>query len=121
MPWTKNDYPAAFKNETSKVRNKAIEIANALLRENYDEGRAISIGLTQAREYYEDDAKNRTHYKVKNENDHWKLIQSGKKQAIFKENNKKDLLDKAKPYVTDHDGILFIYHVDGSLEDTLYK
>ncbi|GIN71850.1 hypothetical protein J14TS2_23250 [Bacillus sp. J14TS2] len=121
MPWTKSDYPAAFKNETAKVRNKAIEIGNALLRENYEEGRAISIGLTQAREYYEDDAKNRVHYKVKNEGDSWKLLQAGKKQAIFKEDNKEDLLDKAKPYVTDHDGILFIYRADGSLEDTLYK
>ena len=31
------------------VREKAIEIANALLEEGYDEGRAIRIGIAKAK------------------------------------------------------------------------
>ena len=35
------------------VRGKAIEIANALLAEGYDEGRAIRIGIAQAKRWVE--------------------------------------------------------------------
>jgi uncharacterized protein YdaT len=33
MPWTQSDYPDSLKNFEDDVRNKAIEIANALLEE----------------------------------------------------------------------------------------
>ena len=33
MPWTKEDYPDSLKNLKPTVRNKAIEIMNALQRE----------------------------------------------------------------------------------------
>jgi uncharacterized protein YdaT len=33
------------------VRAKAIEIANALLEEGYDEGKAIRIGIAKAKEW----------------------------------------------------------------------
>ena len=43
MPWTKRDYPVSMKNLPGEVRNKAIEIANALLEEkNMDERIAIA-------------------------------------------------------------------------------
>ena len=54
MPWNKNDYPDSFKNLNEKTRNKAIEIGNALLeKENMDEGRAIAIAISKAREWAE--------------------------------------------------------------------
>lgn len=53
MPYTKNDYPDAMKNLSEPVRHKAIEITNRLLEDNYEEGRAISIGISQAKEWYE--------------------------------------------------------------------
>lgn len=51
MPWDANDYPDSMKNLDKKVRNKAIEIANALLEDGYEEGRAISIGISQAKKW----------------------------------------------------------------------
>jgi len=51
MPWNKRNYPASMKNLPSVVRNKAIEIANALLKDGYEEGRAIAIAQDQAREW----------------------------------------------------------------------
>lgn len=52
MPWSENDYPQSWKNFTPEVRDKAIEIANALLEdEGYDEGRAIAIATSQAEEW----------------------------------------------------------------------
>ncbi len=53
MPWSENDYPSSMKNLPKRVRNKAIEIANALLEEGYEEGRAIAIAISQAREWAE--------------------------------------------------------------------
>ncbi len=51
MPWTKNDYPDSMKNLDKKVRDKAIDIANALLEEGYEEGRAIPIAIDKAKEW----------------------------------------------------------------------
>jgi uncharacterized protein YdaT len=54
MPWSKTDYPDSLKNFTARVRNKAIEIANALMRdEGFDEGKAIAIATAQAKEWAE--------------------------------------------------------------------
>ena len=54
MPWTKEDYPESMKNLSPEVRDKAIEIGNALMEEGkYDEGRAISIAIARAREWAE--------------------------------------------------------------------
>ena len=44
-----------MKNLDAGVRNKAIEIANALLKEkDMDEGRAISIAISQAKKQMKD-------------------------------------------------------------------
>lgn len=51
MPWNKQDYPPSMKNLSPRVRNKAVEIANALLDEGYEEGRAIAIGTAKAEEW----------------------------------------------------------------------
>ncbi|MBS8264540.1 hypothetical protein DYI25_08840 [Mesobacillus boroniphilus] len=54
MPWTSNDYPASMKNLDPDVREKAIEIANALVEEEqYEDGKAIPIAIDKAREYVE--------------------------------------------------------------------
>lgn len=52
MPWNEKDYPPSMKNLDKKVRNKAIEIANALVeKENMEEGRAIPIAISRAKEW----------------------------------------------------------------------
>lgn len=52
MPWYNGDYPPSYKNQPVKLRNKAVEIANALLAEGMEEGRAIATGLKRAREAF---------------------------------------------------------------------
>jgi uncharacterized protein YdaT len=48
MPWTKSDYPVSMKNLPKEVRDKTIEIANALLEErNMDEGIAIATAVSR--------------------------------------------------------------------------
>ncbi|PQP82214.1 hypothetical protein C0Q44_21470 [Paenibacillus sp. PCH8] len=53
MPWNKQDYPVSMKNLEPRVRHKAIEIANALLNDGYEEGRAIAIATAKAEEWDE--------------------------------------------------------------------
>ncbi|NEQ30633.1 MAG: DUF2188 domain-containing protein [Leptolyngbya sp. SIO4C5] len=51
MPWTYSDYPTSMKNLATETRHKAIDIANALLDEGYDESRAIPIATAQAEKW----------------------------------------------------------------------
>lgn len=52
MPWDKKDYPASMKNLPGSVRDKAIDIANALVTDkNMDEGIAIATGISRAKDW----------------------------------------------------------------------
>jgi uncharacterized protein YdaT len=54
MPWTKKNYPNSMKNLDPHVRDKAIEIANALMEEeSMEEGKAIPIAISKAKEWAE--------------------------------------------------------------------
>lgn len=53
MPWNKQDYPVSMKNLEPRIRHKAIEIANALLDDGYEEGRSIAIATAKAEEWDE--------------------------------------------------------------------
>ncbi|GGJ27614.1 DUF2188 domain-containing protein [Deinococcus roseus] len=51
MPWNAQDYPQSLKNFNPEVREKAVEIANALLQEGHSEGSAIAIATEKAEEW----------------------------------------------------------------------
>ena len=51
MPVGAFDYPPAMSQFPEVIREKASEIANALLEEGYDEGRAIRIVIAKAKEW----------------------------------------------------------------------
>lgn len=65
MPWPKGDYPPSYKNLKEPLREKAVEIANAILEESGDEGLAIATGLKRAREAMKSEAKGKTAAKKK--------------------------------------------------------
>lgn len=80
MSSNKNKYPDSMKNLSGSTRTKAIEIANTLFEEGYEEGRAISIAISKAKEKtksMKDSANNLTYHLVPHDGD-W---------AIKKENN----------------------------------
>ena len=64
MPWTTKDYPPSYKNQPKAVRDKAVEIANALLDDGTEEGIAIATGLKNAREYVSKEKKTARHGKA---------------------------------------------------------
>jgi len=51
MPWNEQYYPPAMDSLPGVVRTKAIEIANALLAEGYEEGLAIRIAIAKAKQW----------------------------------------------------------------------
>lgn len=51
MPWNAAHFPRSMIHLSAPVRDKAVEIANALLDEGYDEGRAIRIAIAQAKRW----------------------------------------------------------------------
>jgi len=53
MPWNSDYFPISMKHLPPLVREKAIEIANALLEEGMDEGKAIRIAIAKAKEWAE--------------------------------------------------------------------
>ncbi|MGY4688642.1 DUF2188 domain-containing protein [Salibacterium sp. K-3] len=98
MPWTMNDYPSSLKNLDMPERKKAIDIANAMLDEGYEEGTAIPIATEQAKEWYDN-------------------ASSGEIDAFMKEadpadrdeedkqyKNRPELLDRAELVVPHEDG-----------------
>lgn len=51
MPWAADRYPPAMRRLPAAVRLKAMEIANAVLAEEGDDGKAIRIGIAAARRW----------------------------------------------------------------------
>ncbi|MDE2094730.1 MAG: hypothetical protein KGL99_18505 [Burkholderiales bacterium] len=51
MPWTEQRCPVSMRHLEPVTRSKAVEIANALLREGMDEGRAIRIAMAKAKDW----------------------------------------------------------------------
>lgn len=52
MPWDSQDYPSSWKNFNVVMRKKAIDIANAMLKEGYEENHVIPIATEQAKQWY---------------------------------------------------------------------
>lgn len=61
------DYPSSLKNLNKTTRKKAIDIANALIDEGYDDNRAIPIATEQAKEWYENASESEREDFLKNE------------------------------------------------------
>ena len=122
MPYTKKDYPDSMKNLDETVRIKAIDILNAMLKDGYEERKAIPISISQAKEWHKDasnkeksDAKKEDvtkHKKSKNssaklqdadviveyvkDKEKWRVISKGAKRADSLHDKKTDAIKRAK-------------------------
>lgn len=57
MPWSHKSPPDSMKNLEPKIRNKAVDIANALYGQDKEEGEIISIAIAQAKKWAVNEAK----------------------------------------------------------------
>lgn len=119
MPWTKRDYPASMKNMPAATRNKAIDIANALLREGYEEGRAIAIAQDQAREWArihgEDGHHERVH--VEPHQRGWAVRSEDAQRATKVYERKDDAIQRGKSLAERRKGLLVVHKSDGTIQD----
>lgn len=143
MPWDMKDYPASMKNLDHITRKKAIDIANALLADDYPEDRAIPIAISQAEKWAEDaDQQEKNKFKkeknpqksdshdtdqnsgrlldadvvVKFEDDKWQVISEGAKRASDSFEHKDEAVQRAKEIAENKGTDVKIYKKDGTLQ-----
>ena len=68
MAWNMKDYPTSMKNMKQLERKKAIDIANALLADDYPYDRAIPIAMSQAEKWYDNASEKEKREFVKEDN-----------------------------------------------------
>ncbi len=143
MPWDMTDYPDSFKNLDHVVRKKAIDIANALESNGYDDSRAIPIAIDQAKEwasnasedelnafkYGESPKKDDSHDQSSNpdlldkdvlvyfEDDHWIVRTKDAKRPDSTQNKKQDALNRAKEIAENKESNVVSYTKDGDKQD----
>ncbi|MNI66538.1 hypothetical protein D3C73_1221100 [compost metagenome] len=120
MPWTKRDYPPSLKNFEPRVRHKAIGIANALLADGYEEGRAIAIATSQAKEW---DEQHPDHGSKDNGNIHvvpyegrWAIKRTGTDKPEHVLDTKEEAVEKAQQLASDGNISAIIHRLDGTIE-----
>lgn len=98
MNWTKDNYPDSMNKLEESIRNKAIEIANSLLKDDYEEPRAIAMAITQAQAW----ASKRKISKSDGSDRHivphkgrWAILREGKAEPSHIYKTKKEAIEKA--------------------------
>lgn len=118
MVWSKNDYPESMKNLPQKTKDKAIEIANALLEEGYSEERAIPISISQAEKWSNKD-DHRDTYHIEYHNNHWCIEKEGNKQASFSFNTKEEAVKKGQELVKKNNASIVVHRQDHSIQHSI--
>ncbi|NTU27790.1 DUF2188 domain-containing protein [Bacillus tequilensis] len=143
MPWSMKDYPASLKILDKPVKKKAIEIANAMIDEGYEDGRAIPIATSKAKEWAENASKeeiddflrhddetehdedsssggdpelmDKAEHVIKHQNG-WAVKAEGAKRVSEIKDTKKDAIERAKE-IAAHKGTEVIVHsADGNVQ-----
>lgn len=144
VPWDMNDYPDSFKNLDHVVRKKAIDIANALEANGYDDNRAIPIATEQAKEWAEnasedelqsfkhgpapkkdddhDDSSNEelldNDVLVYYEEDQWVVRTKEAKRPDSTYDNKSDAVERAKEIAENKESNVIPYTKDGDQQSS---
>lgn len=148
MPWDMNDYPSSLKNLNKATKKKAIDIANALIDEGYDENRAIPIATEQAKDWYDNasDKEIKDHLKnddpterqtnehsrpelldkpemvMPHEDNNWAVMSKDAKKPSKVFDLKEDAIEYGKKVAQDKMTSLIIQKADGTIQDQInYK
>lgn len=126
MSWTTRDYPASLKNLTDPVRDKAIEIANALLSDGYGEGRALRIATAQAedwarRRHIEAWADRPLHLNphVVPHGERWAIRVEGGERSGGVFETRYEAVERAKEMALRQEADVVVHALDGRIHDVL--
>jgi len=114
VPWSTDDYPRSWKNLDEGVRDKAIEIANALVADGMEEDRAIPIALAQARKSLTDAGSDLW---LVPEGEGWALQTEGADEPEQTFGTKEAALDAAVSLARERGVVLTVQRGDGTIED----
>ena len=143
MPWNMQNYPDSMKNMEPLVRKKAIDIANAMEEEGYEEKQLIPIAQSQSKEWYKKASKEDKEFFEKEENpkktdshdsssneeliennvlvyyedDLWKVKTKEAQRADSTFENKEDAVKRATEIAKKRDTNVIIYKQDGEIQD----
>lgn len=113
MAWTTNDYPDSMKNLVGPIRKKAINIANALLEEGYEEGRAIAIAIAQAKKWM---GYHKPTQHVVPHPSGWAIKAEKAEKASNVFDTKREALKKGQQIASNQKTQLVIHRQDGTIE-----
>ncbi len=126
MPWTSENYPNTFNNFTVDVRDKAIEIANALVEDGYEEDRSIRIATAQAKDWAQRrdmqvwvDQPQKPNQHVVPHDQQWAVRAAGSERASKVLPTKEAALDRAREIARNQGVDIVIHYADGSIEDVV--
>lgn len=107
-----------MKNLSGSTRAKAIEIANALLEEGYEEGRAISIAIAKAKEYTDsmNNSTNDLTYHLVPHDGEWAIKKQNASRVTEVFQTKNEAIAKANNLVRKNNAKLVIHKQDGTIE-----
>ncbi|MCC6616324.1 MAG: CsbD family protein [Anaerolineae bacterium] len=119
MPWTISVFPSAMKNFPPAVREKAIEIANALLDEGYVEERAIPIAIAQAKRWAEgnDDKEASGNLHVVPHPEGWAIHKENAEHEMTVFPNLEDARNEAIGVARNEGVDVVLYSEDGHMQD----
>jgi len=132
MPWTPNYFPVAMKYLNVDVREKAIDIGNALMDEDMDEGIAIATAISRAKDWaanrgistnnhkssHSTDAKQhgRDKYIIPYKGNKWALKEEGKEKVEVVFENKDEAVKEGRKKAKDVNGTLTIQKRTGTIQ-----
>lgn len=144
MPWKMNDYPSSMKNLEDTIRKKAIDIANTMVEEGYEESRAIPIAISQAEAWHknagqqevnsfnkygdptETEEKYDSRPELLNKKEHvtphddgWSVKSEDAKQPSSVYTTKKEALQYGKKVAKNKGTSLIVHRKDGTIEDQI--
>lgn len=145
MPWTLNDYPSSMKNLQYTIKKKAIDIANSMIDDGYDENRAIPIAIEQAKTWRKNASQSEINEYEKSgqptkrskagkkypsnperlnegeevvaHDDGWAVKSSGAKRVSEVFSTKKEAIKRAKDIAVNKGTSLTIYKQDGTIQE----
>ncbi|SEN87980.1 Uncharacterized protein YdaT [Amphibacillus marinus] len=146
MPWDTQDYPNSWVNFDDVLRKKAIEMANAMLGEGYDQNQAIPIATSQAKRWYTRATKDELDtMRDKSDQDlratdrnastraylldkavhvlpdlnTWTVKTAGAEQAANCYKLKSDAIERGKEIAKNKETFLTIHRQDGTIQDVV--
>jgi uncharacterized protein YdaT len=132
MPWTPNYFPIAMKYLNVDVREKAIDIGNALMDEDMEEGIAIATAISRAKDWAANkglptnnhkssrstDVKKhgRDKYIIPYKGNKWALKEEGNEKVDEVFENKDEAVKEGRKKAKDVNGTLTIQKRTGTIQ-----